>query len=83
MPKIQSAEKFRVANDKSITQWLSMFEAQCQALEIFEEQSKRNWRDILLVTTSDDAFATILAALNESNVIIIIIIIIISNFYTG
>ena len=42
MPKIQSTEKFRVANDKSITQWLSRFEAQCQALEIFEEQNKSN-----------------------------------------
>ena len=53
MPKIRSIEKFRGANDKSITEWLSMFEAQCRALE----------------TTSDDAFATIMAALNENNAI--------------
>ena len=69
MPKILSIDKFRGANDKSITQWLSLFEAQCRALEIFEEHNKRKWRDILLVTTSEDAFATILAALNENNAI--------------
>ena len=67
MPKIPSIEKFRGANDKSIIQWLSMFEAQCRALEISEQHNKRKWRDILLVFTSNDAFATILAALNENN----------------
>ena len=40
-----------------------MFEVQCRVLEISEE------RDILLVTTSRDAFATILATLNENNAI--------------
>ena len=69
MPKIPSIDKFRRANDKSITQWLSMFEAWWRALEISEEHNKRKWRDILLVTTSEDAFATILAALNENNAI--------------
>ena len=46
-----------------------MFEAHCRALEISEEPNKRTCRDILLVTTSDDAFATILADLNENNAI--------------
>ena len=40
-----------------------MFEVQCRVLETSEE------RDILLVTTSRDAFATILATLNENNAI--------------
>ena len=46
-----------------------MFEAQCRALEISEEPNKRTWWDVLLVTTADDAFATILADLNENNAI--------------
>ena len=44
-----------------------MFGAQCRALEISEEHNKRTWQHILLVTTFDDAFATILVALNEDN----------------
>ena len=69
IPKIPSIEKFRGANDKSITQWLSIFEAHCRPLEISEEHNKRKWQDTLLVTTSEDAFATVLAALNENNTI--------------
>ena len=38
-------------------------------LKLSVEPNKRTWRDVLLVTTADDAFATILADLNENNAI--------------
>ena len=67
MPKIPCIEKFKGENHKSFAQWISKFEAQCSALDITAADDKRKWRDMLMVTTDGDAFATIMAEIAADN----------------
>ena len=67
MPKIPNIAKFKGTNEQSFDQWIAMFEAQCGALEVVEDNNKKRWRNLLMVTTEGDAFATVTNEIARDN----------------
>ena len=55
--KIPSIPKFKGDNFISFNSWILQFEAQLNALEVKDENTK--WRDLLLCCTESSAFATV------------------------
>ena len=84
MPKLPKIEKFRGDTEQSFATWIKQFEAQCVVLEVDQENEKKKWRDLLLVTTEGDAFETVSTAIvADANITYIVLKATLSTKYGG